>query len=129
MRPLPLRAGVGLLGKVVEVVDDPLGADDHGAVLEHQHRHRTDAGVELEHVAFCRVGGHLARDEVDPELGQPLPDRLRAAAPLGLEELEHGPSVTAPAARGIGPPADRRCEKPAAPRFTRDEPDAMIETL
>lgn len=109
MRPLALELGVGAVGQVVEVVDDPLGADDHGAVLEHQHRHRADAGPILEHVAVGRVGRNLTGDEVDPELGQTLADGLGAAAPLGLEELEHARIVAVAAGHRIGPGADDRC--------------------
>ena len=89
MRLVAVRVGVGALGHVVEIVDDPLGADDDGAVLEQEHGHGADAGAELELVAERGVLRYLARDEVDAELGQPLADALGAAAPLGLVELEH----------------------------------------
>ena len=89
MRFLAVGLRVRGLGEVVEIVEDPLGADDHGAVLEDEHGHAADAGVELERVALVGVLRHLARHEVDSELGQALPDALGASAPLGLEELEH----------------------------------------
>lgn len=86
---------VRLLGEVVEVVDDAGGPDDDGAVLEHQHRHAADAGVELEHIPSLGILRHLSGDEVEPQLGQALPDALRPATPLGLEELEHPVSIVA----------------------------------
>ena len=89
MRLLAVSVGVGAGRQVVEVVDDLLGADDDGAVLEQEHRHGANAGAELELVAERRILGYLAGDEVDPELGQALADTLGAAAPLCLVQLEH----------------------------------------
>ena len=106
---LAVRGRVAALGQIVEVVDDPLGADDDGAVLEHQHRHGAHAASELEHAAVGGILGHLSCHEVDPELREPLPDALRAAAPLRLEELEHAPIAADGGSGVIGPGADPLC--------------------
>ena len=98
---LALRVSVDIGGTFTDLVVE-LGEDrrlpDHGCpVGAHEHRDRVAAGEAPQRRALLALDRDLARDGVDAGLGQPLPDALRPAAPLGLEQREHPvPIVTGP---------------------------------
>jgi hypothetical protein len=69
---------VGALGEAVEVREDVVLAFEAFAVVGDEDR---------DLVALVRIRRHLARDEVEPELGQSLPDEVRMRTPFGLVQL------------------------------------------
>src|SRR5581483_7726134 len=87
-RPVHRRIGA-LLVVLVEPGEDLVAADDRegGIRLEERHLGLVEAREEL--VAAAGLGRHLPEEDVEAELGQPLADALRAAAPLGLPERQH----------------------------------------
>src|SRR5262249_41154875 len=89
-RPRAVLVRVVALREAVEVVENLVVAADRPPGVEHEHRELPRAGRTLERVAFLGIGGHLAGDDVDAELRQPLPHAMRMRAPFGLVEL-HAP--------------------------------------
>ena len=96
-----------------QVVEDLVLAAVHRAVRRGQDRDLVRPGDALELVALVRRGGNLARDEVEAELGETLPDGVGVRTPFRLEELHVRPLARCPqdetALRSRdAPPAARR---------------------
>jgi len=70
-------------GQRLEELEDGVGSLEPLAVAVRQERDLVLANAVL--LAWC----DLLRDEVEPELRQPLPHGRRIRAPLGLVERQH----------------------------------------
>src|SRR5438270_9062573 len=89
-RFVTMRIRVGAVVEAVEVVEDVLFATRSSTIVDEDgNLIRADARLHVTAVVgLCR---DLPRDEVDPELGQPLPHLVRVRAPFRLIELHTAP--------------------------------------
>jgi len=86
----PVRERLGGDGQTsLEVGEDRCLADDDLAVVADEDGDRLDARPLAQDDAVLLLDRHLARDVIDPELRQPLPDAAGAWTPFGLPKLVH----------------------------------------
>ena len=91
----PVLVGVLPRLELLEVAVDRARPAEEAAVLGLESRDPVAAGGGLERGALLGPGLDLARDEVDPELGEDLADGRRERAPLGLVEREQASALEA----------------------------------